>query len=68
MGIEAFNLASSLSLIIAQRLARRLCNHCKKPDDFPDALREKFHIPKDIVIDSHQARLLGMHGRIYRAG
>lgn len=50
MGIEAFNLASSLSLIIAQRLARRLCNHCKKPDDFPDALREKFHIPKDIVI------------------
>lgn len=50
MGIEAFNLASSLSLIIAQRLARRLCNHCKKPDDFPDALREKFHIPKDMVI------------------
>ncbi|NNN69735.1 MULTISPECIES: type IV-A pilus assembly ATPase PilB [Vibrio] len=29
MGIEAFNLASSLSLIIAQRLARRLCRHCK---------------------------------------
>ncbi|MGO2343333.1 type IV-A pilus assembly ATPase PilB [Vibrio litoralis] len=50
MGIEAFNLASSLSLIIAQRLARRLCNHCKKPDDFPDALREKFHISPDVVI------------------
>ncbi|MCL4164251.1 UNVERIFIED_CONTAM: hypothetical protein GTU68_020682, partial [Idotea baltica] len=29
MGIEPFNLASSLSLIIAQRLARRLCDHCK---------------------------------------
>ncbi|MCK6262343.1 type IV-A pilus assembly ATPase PilB [Vibrio sp. ZSDE26] len=31
MGIEAFNLASSLSLIIAQRLARKLCPHCKLP-------------------------------------
>ncbi len=31
MGIEPFNLASSLSLIIAQRLARRLCAHCKRP-------------------------------------
>nr|ELY5254641.1 type IV-A pilus assembly ATPase PilB [Vibrio cholerae] len=29
MGVEPFNLASSLSLIIAQRLARRLCKHCK---------------------------------------
>ncbi|MEZ9661665.1 MULTISPECIES: type IV-A pilus assembly ATPase PilB [unclassified Vibrio] len=36
MGIEPFNLASSLSLIIAQRLARRLCNHCKENDDSPD--------------------------------
>lgn len=33
MGIEPFNLASSLSLIIAQRLARRLCPHCKIEDD-----------------------------------
>ncbi|MGC9494529.1 type IV-A pilus assembly ATPase PilB [Vibrio genomosp. F10] len=31
MGIEGFNLASSLSLIIAQRLARKLCSHCKIP-------------------------------------
>ncbi|MDF2154173.1 type IV-A pilus assembly ATPase PilB [Vibrio sp. CAU 1672] len=31
MGIESFNLASSLSLIIAQRLARKLCPHCKQP-------------------------------------
>lgn len=29
MGVEPFNIASSLSLIIAQRLARRLCSHCK---------------------------------------
>ncbi len=30
MGVPAFNIATSVSLIIAQRLARRLCTHCKK--------------------------------------
>lgn len=31
MGVPAFNVATSVSLIIAQRLARRLCPNCKKP-------------------------------------
>jgi len=31
MGVPAFNIASSVSLIIAQRLARRLCSECKAP-------------------------------------
>lgn len=31
MGIAPFNLASSLRLIIAQRLVRKLCEYCKKP-------------------------------------
>ena len=31
MGVPAFNVATSVSLIIAQRLARRLCPGCKKP-------------------------------------
>lgn len=31
MGVPAFNVATSVSLIIAQRLARRLCSACKKP-------------------------------------
>jgi type IV pilus assembly protein PilB len=36
MGVPAFNVASSVSLIIAQRLARRLCNECSAPlDDVP---------------------------------
>ncbi|MBB3229731.1 type IV-A pilus assembly ATPase PilB [Halomonas stenophila] len=35
MGVAPFNIASSVSLIIAQRLARRLCNHCKQPADIP---------------------------------
>jgi len=35
MGIPAYNLASTLTLIIAQRLARGLCKHCKRPANIP---------------------------------
>ena len=35
MGIAPFNIASSVILITAQRLARRLCPHCKLPADVP---------------------------------
>ncbi len=35
MGVAPFNIASSVSLIIAQRLARRLCGHCKQPINIP---------------------------------
>ncbi|KPM82066.1 type IV-A pilus assembly ATPase PilB [Cobetia sp. UCD-24C] len=35
MGIAPFNIASSVSLIIAQRLARRLCTHCRQPAEIP---------------------------------
>lgn len=41
MGVPAFNIATSVSLIIAQRLARRLCGNCKEPAEIPvDALQE----------------------------
>ncbi|MBH1957320.1 MAG: type IV-A pilus assembly ATPase PilB [Burkholderiales bacterium] len=41
MGIAPFNIASSVILITAQRLARRLCPHCKTPIDIPrDTLLE----------------------------
>ncbi len=35
MGVPSFNIATSVSLIIAQRLARRLCSACKVPADIP---------------------------------
>lgn len=50
MGIENFNLASSLSLIIAQRLARRLCNLCKQEDHLSDELREEYNISPSAII------------------
>ena len=37
MGVPAFNIASSVTLIMAQRLARKLCEHCKVPEVVPDA-------------------------------
>ncbi len=35
MGVAPFNVASSVILITAQRLGRRLCSHCKRPEDIP---------------------------------
>ncbi|MDP1644755.1 MAG: type IV-A pilus assembly ATPase PilB [Thiobacillus sp.] len=35
MGVAPFNIAASVLLITAQRLARRLCEACKKPADYP---------------------------------
>ncbi len=49
MGVPPYNIASSVNLIIAQRLARRLCNHCKQELDIPDeALREEGFTEEDI--------------------
>ena len=42
MGVPAFNLATSVSLVIAQRLGRRLCKECKVPAD---------DIPREILIE-----------------
>ena len=36
MGVPSFNIATSVNLVIAQRLARRLCPQCKIPADVPE--------------------------------
>jgi type IV pilus assembly protein PilB len=42
MGVPSFNIATSVNLIIAQRLARKLCSHCKKEVKIPnEALLEE---------------------------
>ncbi|MEW8341885.1 MAG: type IV-A pilus assembly ATPase PilB [Candidatus Thiodiazotropha taylori] len=49
MGIPPFNIASSVLLIMAQRLARRLCENCKAPDELPrEALLEEGFTDEDI--------------------
>jgi type IV pilus assembly protein PilB len=38
MGVAPFNIVSAVNLIMAQRLARRLCEHCKAPANYPDSI------------------------------
>lgn len=46
MGVKPFNIASSVILITAQRLARRLC-HCKKVDDIPAEILLEAGLPPE---------------------
>jgi len=54
MSIAEYNIISSISLIIAQRLVRKLCQHCKLPDNHSATFRAK----------SCKHCLHGYHGRI----
>jgi type IV pilus assembly protein PilB len=36
MGVEAFNVASAVNLVVAQRLVRRICGECKGPHTYKD--------------------------------
>jgi type IV pilus assembly protein PilB len=47
MGIEPFMVASTLQLVEAQRLIRRLCLKCKEPDQQLPEVLEKYHLPLD---------------------
>ncbi|MBF4558719.1 type IV-A pilus assembly ATPase PilB [Pseudomonas sp. p50] len=49
MGVQGFNIATSVSLIIAQRLARKLCSHCKKPIDIPREALLKEGFPEERI-------------------
>src|SRR5438874_5517617 len=36
MGVEPYNFVSALNCILAQRLVRVICAHCRKPVEYPD--------------------------------
>jgi type IV pilus assembly protein PilB len=38
MGVEPYNFVSALNCILAQRLVRQICEHCKRPVKYPDSL------------------------------
>ena len=49
MGVAPFNIASSVILITAQRLARRLCETCKTQVDYPrEAMLRAGYLPEDL--------------------
>lgn len=56
MGVPNFNIATSVSLIIAQRLARRLCTQCKTSAD----------LPEDVLLDAGLTLEQIEHAEIYK--
>ncbi|NRA20849.1 MAG: type IV-A pilus assembly ATPase PilB [Oceanospirillaceae bacterium] len=61
MGVEPFNVATAVSLIIAQRLARRLCEECKVPHDLPEAalLEAGFAVEKIHNLNLYESNPVG---------
>ncbi len=48
MGLEPFLVATVIKGILAQRLVRRICKHCKEPVDISPELREELHLTPDM--------------------
>jgi general secretion pathway protein E/type IV pilus assembly protein PilB len=69
MGVEPYLVASSLEAVLAQRLVRVLCKHCKQIDDSPtaQAFKARLGIPAGVVIyksiGCRECRNTGFHGR-----
>ncbi|HOP97600.1 MAG TPA: GspE/PulE family protein [Verrucomicrobiota bacterium] len=69
MGVEPYLVASSLEAVLAQRLVRVLCKHCKQPDDSATAraLKAQLGIPVDATIyksvGCRECRNTGFFGR-----
>lgn len=49
MGVAGYNIASSVNLIIAQRLARRLCPECKQPEEVPEHELQRLGFSQDCI-------------------
>ncbi len=70
MGLESFLVASSLIMVCAQRLCRRICPYCKKPMDVPkEAYAKIAHLlPENMVFyegkGCERCRGTGFHGRL----
>ena len=47
MGIERYLLASALNLVVAQRLVRRICEHCKEPTELDEEVIKHLGISKE---------------------
>jgi len=69
MGVEPYLVASSLEAVLAQRLVRVLCKHCKQPDTSPTtaAIKAQIGIPANQTVfravGCRECRNTGYHGR-----
>jgi len=68
MGLDAATLSSSLNMVVAQRLARRLCKKCKKEIETPKDFKEKFNVPDHVKffgpVGCKECMDIGYKGRI----
>src|ERR1700704_4813213 len=68
MGVPAFNIASSVILITAQRLARKLCTQCKRPEDIPPEALLQAGFVEEGIDGSWQADGPGGWGHCLKTG
>ena len=60
MGVPAYNIASSLTLIIAQRLARRLCRYCAEPEtDVPETALKQLGFTDELLQNAQIKKPVG---------
>ena len=60
MGVPAYNIASSLTLIIAQRLARRLCRYCAEPEkNVPESALRELGFTDELLKDANIMKPVG---------
>ena len=68
MGIESYLLASSICLVVSQRLVRRLCEDCKQKINPPLSIQKKFLLDPEISIyqpnGCFECNLSGYKGRV----
>jgi type IV pilus assembly protein PilB len=49
MGLEAFNVASAVNLVVAQRLVRRICKHCAETVEYPVEVLKSLSMDLDAI-------------------
>jgi type II secretory ATPase GspE/PulE/Tfp pilus assembly ATPase PilB-like protein len=68
MGIESFLISSTLLGVLAQRLVRKLCPHCKESDTLPTLFAKEFELPDNAPIfkasGCKECSFTGYHGRV----
>jgi type IV pilus assembly protein PilB len=67
MGIEPFLVAAAIDCVVAQRLARTLCVHCKRPSELPAGVRDEHGLLEAEVFEPAgciRCGWTGYHGRV----
>ncbi|MEO8218154.1 MAG: GspE/PulE family protein [Acidobacteriota bacterium] len=71
MNVELYNFVSALNCILAQRLVRKICEHCRHEVTYPDSFLEESGLPEDMKdtryfegVGCLECNGTGFHGRL----